>query len=149
MVAELRPRAASPSRDPLVAEAPLLPRYRGSLPPRPSSRWSLRRLMLLGLALYASLVVLWCVHINSRDGNRVDEPPGYFISAADLDDAKTEFLHAHEDRELRTEFPFAELEMEFLHQNLSVERDEHAIAEAEAHAKTLKPYPVSEGEIRR
>ncbi|EGZ19012.1 hypothetical protein PHYSODRAFT_504399 [Phytophthora sojae] len=152
MTAELRPRAASHNRDPLVPEAPLLPRYRGSLPPRSPSQSPLRRrkrLLLLGFVLYSSLVVLWLIRINARGGNGVNTPAGDFVSTANLDEAKMEYLHLHEDRELRTAFPFAELEMEFLHQNLSVERDEQAIAEAEAHAKTLKTYPVSESKIRR
>ncbi|KAG6612084.1 Pantothenate synthetase [Phytophthora cinnamomi] len=152
MVAELRPRATSHNRDQLVAEAPLLPRYRGSLPPRSSSQSSLqrwKRLLILGFVLYTSLVIAWFIHTKSRSGDGVGEPTGSFISVANLDAAKKEYLLAHEDRELRTEFPFAELEMEFLHQNLSVDRDEQAIAQAEAHAKTLKAYPVSESKIRR
>ncbi|POM70011.1 Hypothetical protein PHPALM_13634 [Phytophthora palmivora] len=106
--------------------------------------------MLLVLLLYTSFLLVWFVYMDRRsnEGNR--EFLGNFISAANMDETKWNYLHAHEDLELRTEIPFAELEMEFLHQNNnSSDREDQTITDAEAHAKTLKPYPVSETKIRR
>ncbi|ETM97589.1 hypothetical protein PPTG_20196, partial [Phytophthora nicotianae INRA-310] len=141
MVAELRPRATNHHRDPLYVEAPLLPYYAGAASPKSSSssrirRW--KRLLLLGCILYVSLLFVWFGFMKARKGGEIfGGPLDNFISIANLDENKINYLHAHEDRELRTDFVFAELEMEFLHKiNASVERDEAAILEAEAHAKT-------------
>ncbi|KAL4134260.1 hypothetical protein PRIC2_004569 [Phytophthora ramorum] len=154
MVAELRPRAASLHRDALVPEVPLLPRYRGTLPSQlpshpPLRRW--KRLLLLSCLLYTSLLVFWFISTGRRrDDGGAGGVVGNFISTANLDEAKLEYLQAHEDRELLVEIPFAELEMKFLHQNnASMERDEQAIAEAEAYTKTLKTFPVLEAKPRR
>ncbi|GMF40994.1 unnamed protein product [Phytophthora fragariaefolia] len=84
-----------------------------------------------------------------KDGDGNDEVASNFISAVTLDKVKADYLHAHEDRELRAKFPFAKLEMDFLHQNVSYEIDEQAFAEADTYARTLEAYPVSEGKIRR
>ncbi|ETO84024.1 hypothetical protein F444_02033 [Phytophthora nicotianae P1976] len=154
MGAELRPRATNHHRDPLYVEAPLLPYYAGAASPKSSSssrirRW--KRLLLLGCILYVSLLFVWFGFMKARKGGEMfGGPLDNFISIANLDENKINYLHAHEDRELRTDFVFAELEMEFLHKiNASVERDEAAILEAEAHAKTLKPFPVWETKLRR
>ncbi|KAG7377999.1 hypothetical protein PHYPSEUDO_010709 [Phytophthora pseudosyringae] len=151
MVAELRPRA---SRDSLVPAAPLLPRYVGVAPSHPPShsrmrRW--KRLLVLGCVLYTSLLLVWFGYMSRKsDSEGFVGSQGNFISAFNLDEGKLNYLHTHKDRELRTDFAFAELEMEFLHQiNASVERDERVIAEEEARAKTLKPFPVWETKLRK
>ncbi|KAG2906139.1 hypothetical protein PC118_g9918 [Phytophthora cactorum] len=146
MVAELRPRATSHHRDSLAPAAPLLPRFVDASSPKSSSSLSLhrwKRLLLLGCVLYASLLLVWFGFMDvRRDSEVFGGSLSNFVSSASLDESKLSYLHAHEDRELRTDFAFAELEMEFLHQiNASVERDEKAITEAEAHAKTLKSFP--------
>ncbi|KAG2777712.1 hypothetical protein JG687_00005031 [Phytophthora cactorum] len=154
MVAELRPRATSHHRDSLAPAAPLLPRFVDASSPKSSSSLSLhrwKRLLLLGCVLYASLLLVWFGFMDvRRDSEVFGGSLSNFVSSASLDESKLSYLHAHEDRELRTDFAFAELEMEFLHQiNASVERDEKAITEAEAHAKTLKSFPVWETKLRR
>ncbi|OWZ13745.1 hypothetical protein PHMEG_00012876 [Phytophthora megakarya] len=116
----LRPRGSSHNRDPLVPASPLLPQY-ASATSSPPSRTRLhlwKRLMLVGCVLYSSFLLVWFVYIDKTHENDA-KPLENFISAADMDEAKWNYLHAHEDVELRSEIPFAELEMEFLHQNNS------------------------------
>lgn len=101
--------------------------------------------------MYTLFLLIWFSYTYRRRGDKsfignLDS----FISASNLDEDKLRYLQSHADRELRKDFAFAELEMEFLHQfNASIERDEQAITEAEAHAKTLKPFPVWETKLRR
>ncbi|KAL3658740.1 hypothetical protein V7S43_016375 [Phytophthora oleae] len=154
MVTERRPRATSHHKDPLANAAPVLPRYVGTASTQPSSRSPMRRwkrLLLFGCVLYTLLLLVWFGYTHTRrDGEGFVENVGNFISASNLDEDKLIYLQSHADRELRTDFAFVELEMEFLHQfNASVRRDEQAIAEAEAHAKTLRAFPVWETKLRR
>jgi len=143
-------------REPLVSAAPLLPRYVGmaSSPPQspqsPMRRW--KRLLLLSCGLYTALLLIWFgTPSGRRDSGQDSGTLGNFVSAADLNEANWRYLHEHEDHELRMTFPFVELEMAFLNvqANTSAPKDEQAVAEVEAHAKTLKPFPVSETKIRR
>ncbi|RLN48836.1 hypothetical protein BBJ29_005857 [Phytophthora kernoviae] len=112
----------------------------------PLRRW--KRLLLLSCALYTSLVLFWLARDKANDDDSVYDY-GRFISAVDLDAGQVSYLHAHEDRELQSEFEFATLEFEFMRPtNVSVEKDDPEIAEAEAHAKTVKTFPVSETKKR-
>ncbi|KAG2518181.1 hypothetical protein BBO99_00007551 [Phytophthora kernoviae] len=148
--AELRPRTAShPSAPSAPAVSPLLPRYTKpsyASTASPLRRW--KRLLLLSCALYTSLVLFWLARDKANDDDSVYDY-GRFISAVNLDAGQVSYLQAHEDRELQSEFKFATLEFEFMHPtNVSVEKDDPEIAKAEAHAKTVKPFPVSETKKR-
>ncbi|KAG7392033.1 hypothetical protein PHYBOEH_006509 [Phytophthora boehmeriae] len=116
----------------------------------PVRRW--KRFLLLSCVLYTIVIFFWFVRI-ARDQVTGDDSAynhGNFISAVDLDAAQESYLHAHEDHELQPEFDFATLESKFMRSaNVSVEQDESEVVEAEAHAKTIKDFPVSEAKMRK
>lgn len=137
MAARLRPRTRNHSHDP-EKSLPIQKALLKSWSPQ-TRRWVC--LMLLTFVLITLLMV---------SNNTFEKRPDNFISSS-LQDKKTlSYLHAHEDLELRTNITFAELESSYSNWNHVLKaQDERTIAEAEAHAKNVLPFPVWEAKRRR